>query len=125
MGQEFSELLRSVGSRPRGTGLPGIIFAVGLRKVAAARADLVALVLGNFNADAVVAAVENVVRRNVGNGILIAKFIANILEGLIQIIHVIRKESAPAGIVRQVLQNLVAFRQMRFAIGYFIGIRLR
>ena len=107
--------MRSVRSGPGGTGLPAIIFAISLSKVAAPRAHLVALVLWNFNADPVVTAVENVVRRDVGNGILIAKFVANILERLIQIIHVIRKERAATGFFGKILQNFVAVSQMIFA----------
>src|SRR5260370_7321654 len=61
---------------------------VSAREIAAPRAHLVALVLGHFDADLVVAAIENVVRRKIGEGILVANFLADALARLLHTLHV-------------------------------------
>ena len=96
----------------------------GLGEVAAAGADLVAIVVGNFDFDAVIFAVGHEIGRAVGDGVLIAKFVADVLERLIEIVHVVGKKSAAAGFFREILQNFVAFGEMHFAIGQLVGIGL-
>src|SRR5580698_10691924 len=97
-------------------------FAIGAGKIPAACAYLVALVVGHFDANLVVAPVEDVVRGNVRNRILISQLVADILERLVQIIYVIRKKCTPPGFVGEVLQNLVAVREVRLSVGEFVGI---
>jgi hypothetical protein len=60
---------------------------------------LIALVLGNIDLDVVVAAVEGVVGGIVGDGILIAKFFADVLEGLVEVVDVVRIERSTTGFV--------------------------
>jgi len=62
-------------------------------------------VLGRFDVDFVVAAIEGVIRRVVRDGVLIAQFLADVLKRLIEIVHVIRKEGAAAGLLGQALQG--------------------
>ena len=84
-----------------GGGLSGI--GVGASVVAAAGAYLIAVVLGDFDFDFVIAAVEGVVEGIVGDGILVAEFFANILERLIEIVDVVGEEGAAAGFFRNLL----------------------
>src|SRR5689334_13619114 len=98
---------------------------IGLGEIAAAGAHLVAFVLRYFDADSVVLAVKLRMRRDVGDGILIAQLVADVLEGLVEIVDVIRKECAAACFVSQVLQNLIAFGEMGFAVGSPVRVGLR
>ena len=86
---------------------------------------MVAIAVGEFNFDFVVAAVGDEIGRAVGDGVLIAKFVADILKGLIQVVNVIGKKSTAAGFVRKIFKNLIAFREMHLAIGQLGGIGLR
>src|SRR5258707_2616954 len=95
------------------------------RKIAAAGANLVAVVVGEFDFYFVVAAVGNKIGGAVGDGVLIAKLGADVLERLIQVINVIREKSTAAGFVREIFENLIAFSEMHFAIGQFGGMGLR
>src|SRR5579859_3859606 len=108
---------------PGGGGGVGDV-GVGFGEVAAAGADLVALVIGDFDADFVVLAVEDVVGGDVGDGVLVAEFVADVLEGLVEVVDVIGIEGAAAGFFGEVLENFVAFGEMGFAVGDFVGIGL-
>src|SRR5258708_19718133 len=55
-------------------------------------------------------------RSVVGEGILVAQLVANILKRLVQIVHVIRIEGAPPGLFRQRLHNFVAVGEGVFAV---------
>ena len=78
--------------------------------------------VGHFDFNFVVAAIVGVVGRIVGDGVLIAKFLTNVLEGLIQIIDMIGIEGAATGFLGEGLENLVAIREMVFAIaGLFLA----
>jgi len=68
-----------------------------VRIVTAARTNLIAVEFWSLEFDAMVLSVRNEVRRVVGDLILVAKFVADVLERLIQIIHVIRVKRAAAG----------------------------
>src|SRR6201987_12478 len=85
-------------------------------EITAASADLVAIAIGEFNFYFVVTAVGNKVGRAVGDGVLIAKFVADVLKRLIQIVNVIGEKSAAAGFVRESFENLIAFSEMHLAI---------
>ncbi len=63
---------------------------------------MIAIVVGKFDFDFVVATVGNEVGRAVGDGVLISEFVTDILEGLIEIVNVIGKKSAPTGFVREI-----------------------
>ena len=93
-------------------------------EVPATRADLVAIVVGKLDFDFVVAAISDEIGRTVGDGVLISEFVADVLERLIEIVNVIGEKSAAAGFVRKVLENLIAFSEVHFAIGQFGGIGL-
>jgi len=56
---------------------------VGAGEITAARVRAETFVLRHLDADLVVLAVENVVLRNVGDGILVAQLVADVLERLI------------------------------------------
>ncbi len=105
----------------RGVGCGGARFC----KVAAAGADLVAIVVGEFDFDSVIAAIGDEIGRTVGDGVLISEFVADVLERLIEIVNVVGEKSAAAGFVRKILENLIAFSEMHFAICQFGGIGLR
>ena len=81
--------------------------------------------VGHFDADFVVSSIEYVVRWKISDGILVAKFVADILERLIQIVHVIREKGSAPGFFRQLLENLVPVRQMVFAVRRLVRISLR
>jgi hypothetical protein len=106
----FSDLNHSGSrrTRPRRSCLSAAL-SIRPRKIPAPRPHLIPLVFGHFDANPVVAPIEHVVRRHVRNRILIPQLVANILERLIQIIYVIRKERPSSRFIREVLQNLVAF----------------
>ena len=89
-----------------------------MREIPAARAHLVALVFGHFDADFVVAAIEDVVRREIRKGILVAQLVADILERLVQIVHVIGKERAAAGFLNKLLKDFVAVREVILAVAH-------
>ena len=72
-----------------------------------------------------ITAIRHVVRRHVRDGVLVAELVANVLEGLIQIVHVIGEKRAPTGFLGKALKNLVALRQVILAVAQFLGIRLR
>src|SRR5256885_1072291 len=120
----YTTLFRSLDLRACRIGRRGNI-RVGAGEVAAARADLVALVFGHFDADLMVAAIEDVVRWKIGDGILVAKFVADVLERLIEIVHVIRKKRAAAGFFGEFLENLVTVREVIFAVAHLAWIGLR
>src|SRR5882762_2428624 len=105
----------------RGVGGGGARFC----KVPAASADLVAIVVGKLDFDFVVAAIGDEIGRTVGDGVLISEFVADVLERLIEIVNVVGEKSAAASFVRKILENLIAFSEMHFAIGQFGGISLR
>src|ERR1700730_3160372 len=92
----FIELFDGAG----GAGWGWLVRGIG--EVTAAGAHLVALVVGNLDADFVVAAVQDVVRWKISDGILIAKLVADVLERLIQVIHVIGEKRAAAGFFSEV-----------------------
>ena len=46
--------------------------------------------------------------RPVGDAVLVAQLVGNVLEGLRQVLHLEREEGQPAGFGREVLQDLVA-----------------
>src|ERR1700739_4655833 len=94
-------------------------------EITAASADLVAIAVGEFDFYFVVAAVGNKVGGAVGDGVLIAKFVADVLKRLIQVVNVIGKKSAAAGFVREIFENLIPLSEMHFAIGQLGGISLR
>ena len=78
--------------------------------------------LRHFNLDLVIPAVKGMGRSVVGDGILVAQFVADILKRLVQIVHVIRIESAASGFFRQRLQNLVSIGQVILAVpGSFLA----
>ena len=61
--------------------------------------------------------IDGIVRQR----ILIAQFLTNILEGLIQVVHMIRIEGAAAGLLGEVLKDFVAFGEVLFAVpGFFL-----
>ena len=72
-----------------------------------------------------VAAIHNVVRGKVGDGILVAQFVADVLKRLVQIVDVIRKKRAASGFLGEFLQNLVTVCQVIFAVRQFARIGLR
>src|SRR5260370_11986443 len=78
------------------------------REIAAARAHLVALMVGHFDADFVVPAIDNVIRRKISDRILVAQLVADVLERLVQIIDMRRKKTARAPFISQLLEVLVA-----------------
>src|SRR6266481_7549237 len=80
----------------RGGGGGGARFC----KIAAAGADLIAIAIGKLDFDLVVAAVGYKVSRAVGDGVLISKFVADVLKRLIEIVDVVWEKSATAGFVR-------------------------
>jgi len=94
-------------------------------EIAAAGADLIAIVAGKFDFYFVVATVRDEIGRAVGDGVLITKFVADVLERLIEIVNVVWEKSPAAGFVREILENLVAFGEMHFAIGKFGWVGLR
>src|SRR5579863_5527329 len=95
------------------------------REIAATRSHLEALVIRGLDANAMIFAVQNGIRRNVRDGVLVAQFIANILERLIEIVHMIREKRPAAGFLSQVRKYLIAFGKVRLAIGQLVGISLR
>src|SRR5882762_10310372 len=97
---------------------------VGLGEIPTTGAYLVTLVVGHLDADAVILAVELVVVGDIRDGVLIAQLVADVLKGLVKIVDVVRKESASAGLFGHVLQNLVAFGEMCFAISRFVRVGL-
>ncbi len=56
--------------------------------------------VGRFDADFVVAAIYNVIGGAVGDGVFVPQFVTDVLERLIQIIHVVREKRAAAGFFR-------------------------
>src|SRR5579885_2871870 len=98
---------------------------VSSRVIAAARAHLVALVVGHFDANAVIAAIDDIVCGSVGDRVLIAELVADILEGLVQVVHVIGKERAASGFLGDVFEDFVAFGLEIFPVAYFGGIGFR
>src|SRR5215472_2160417 len=96
---------------------------MGPRVIAAPRAHLITLVVGHFHANAVVASIEDVILRLIGNRILVAKLVADILKRLVEIIYVVGEECAAAGLFGKVLEDLVSVGQVIFAVGGFFGIR--
>src|SRR5262245_2980458 len=80
---------------------------------------------GNFDLDAVVFSVCDEIGRAVGDGVLIAQFVADVLERLIEIVHVVGEKGAATGFFGEVLENFIAFGQVQFAIGGFVRIGLR
>src|SRR5258708_29522423 len=92
------------------TGWSGIWRGVGVGfcEIAASGSDLISLVIRRLDANAVILAVECGVRGNVGDGILVAQLVANILERLIEIVHVIWEKRAAAGFFGQVREDFVA-----------------
>src|SRR5690242_5324071 len=109
----------------RGTLWRRLVQRVASCVIAAPRAHFVAVVVQHFHFDPVVLTVRNEVRGVVSNRILVTQFVADILERLIQIVHVIRKKRPAAGLFRQVRENLVAVRQMHLAVRRFQRIGLR
>ena len=93
-------------------------------EIPATRADLVAIVIGKLDFYFVVAAIGDEIGRTVGDGVLISEFVADVLERLIEIVNVVGEKSAAAGFVRKILENLIAFSEMHFAICQFGGIGL-
>src|SRR5690348_4119750 len=100
--------LRGALGSGAGSGRSVRIAAIGLGKITAARAHLVALVIGDFHFDSVIASIENVIRGLIRNGILVAKLVADVLKGLVEIVDVVRKERAASRFFRQILKNLVS-----------------
>src|ERR1700676_1804564 len=94
-------------------------------EVPAAGADLVALVIGGFDADFVVAAVEDGVAGGVGEGGLVAEFVAHILEGDIEIVDMVGEEGTATGLAGELLEDLVAIGLVIFAVVHLIGVGLR
>src|SRR5882762_11046655 len=88
-------LILSLIGRARGV-CAGRAAGIGFGEIAAAGAHLIALVLRHFNADSVILAVILRMRRDVSDGVLIAQLVADVLEGLVEIVDVIREERAPA-----------------------------
>src|ERR671922_1844833 len=80
--------------RPGGTGICRIISLIRARIVSAARAHLVALVVGHFKADSVIPPIQHVIRWLISDRILVTQFVADVLERLVEIVHVIREERA-------------------------------
>src|SRR5712671_1687088 len=76
---------------------------VGLGEISATSTYLVTLVVGHLDADAVILAVQLVVVGDIRDGVLIAQLVADILKRLVEIIDMVRKESASAGLFRHVL----------------------
>ncbi len=72
----------------------------GTGEVATAGAGLIGFVIGHIDFDFVIATVIGVIGRVIGYGILVAKFFADVLKRLIEIIDVIREERAAAGFFR-------------------------
>ena len=69
------------GRRGRRRILSGLCSrGTGFRKITFARPDLITIVIGNFNFDFVVLAVGNEIGWTVGEGVLIAKFVADVLK---------------------------------------------
>src|SRR5438445_1341040 len=119
----------SEGSVVRGSRRAGCRLRRGItirpRKIAAARAYLVALVLGYFDADLVIAPVQDVIRRKVGDRILVAQLVADVLKGLVEIVDMVREKRPAASFFGKVLKNFVAFRQMIFAVARFVRVGFR
>ena len=80
---------------------------------------MIATVVRNFDFDAVIFAVCHEIGRAVSDGVLVAKFIADVLERLIKVVHVIRIKRPATGFFREILENFVAFGEVHFAIGGF------
>src|SRR5712691_13564826 len=97
---------------------------VGFGELAAASADLVAIVFGDLDADFVVLAVDDIIGGDVGDGVLVAELVADILEGLIEVVDVIGEEGAAAGFLGDIVQDFVAFGEVRLAVGGFFGVGL-
>src|SRR3989442_14830038 len=96
----------------RASGFGGRLEGGAARIVPAAGADLQALVFRDFGSNFVVFAVGDVVWGIVGQRVLGAQLIADVLERLIQGIHMGREEGAAAGLFRKGPQNLGAFGEM-------------
>src|ERR1700746_2985440 len=62
-------------------------------KIAAASANLIAIVIGEVDLDFVIAAIGDEIGWAVGDGVLISQFVADVLKRLIQIVNVIREKS--------------------------------
>src|SRR5215469_3911724 len=90
---------RRCGGAVRGSRRGGTRFC----KVTATRPYLIAVVIGYFDFDFVIFAVGDKVARTVGDRVLIPEFVPNVLEGLAQIVYVIREKRAPTGLFCQVL----------------------
>ena len=90
---------------------------VGFGEIAAAGADLVALVFGDFDADLVVLAVDDIIGGDVGDGVLVAELVADVLEGLVEIVDVVGEEGAAAGFLGDIVQDFVALGEVRLAVG--------
>jgi hypothetical protein len=61
-----------------------------------------------------------VIGRVVSDGVLIAEFFANVLEGLIQIVNVVGEKGAPTGFLGEILENLISIGKMVFAVAGFL-----
>src|SRR5258707_11128201 len=85
---------------------------IGLGEISATGAYLVTLVVGHLDADAVILAVQLIVVGDIRDGVLIAQLVADVLERLVEIVDVVRKERASAGLFRHVLQILVGCGEM-------------
>src|ERR1700716_4052788 len=83
--------------------------------------------VGRLNADFVVTAINNVIARAVSDGVLVAQFVTNVLEGLVKVVHMVREKSTAPGFFRQILQNLITRREVVLTIGGlgWIGLRKR
>src|SRR6266849_279320 len=93
-------------------------------EIAAAGADLVALGFGVFGAYLVVLAVDDIIGGDVGDGVLVAELVADVLEGLVEIVDVVGEEGAAAGFLGDIVQDFVALGEVRLAVGGFLGIGL-
>ena len=80
---------------------------------------MVAIAVGEFDFDFVIAAIGHEIGRTVGDGVLISELVADVLERLIEVVDVVGEKSAAAGFVRKILENLIAFSEMHFSIGQF------
>jgi len=61
-----------------------------------------------LNADFVIAAIEDGVGGSVSDGVLVAELVADVLKGNVEVVNVVGKEGAAAGLIGEVFKNLVA-----------------
>src|ERR1043166_2851268 len=118
--------LASLAGRRRGCGVAGRIdcSCAGSGEVTATSAHLVAATIGEFNFDAVVFSVSDEIGWAISDGVLIAQFVADVLERLVQVVDVIGKKGAAAGFFTKIFQDFVTLGEMALALCPFVRVGL-